>query len=113
MASNDPDFETKAADVIGCISTRQPMPRCSASTRRPRFKLPRPTRSGAAASPPGRIERHGFEYYRHGRSLYAFNTKTGEALGKTAARHTSAESSWPSSVTSLVLPPALAQRGFT
>ena len=42
---------------------------------------------------PGRIERHGFEYYRHGtRSLYAaFNTQTGEVLDKTAARHTSAE----------------------
>jgi hypothetical protein len=42
---------------------------------------------------PGRAERHGFEYYRHGAlSLYAaFNTKTGEVLGKTAARHTSAE----------------------
>src|SRR4029079_4791303 len=42
---------------------------------------------------PGRIDRHGFEYFRHGTlSLYAaFNTKTGEVLGKTAARHTSAE----------------------
>src|SRR5436853_289032 len=42
---------------------------------------------------PGRLERHGFEYYRHGTlSLYAaFNTKTGEVLGKTAVRHTSAE----------------------
>ena len=42
---------------------------------------------------PGRLERHGFEYYRHGTlSLYAaFNTRTGEVLGKTAARHTSAE----------------------
>ena len=42
---------------------------------------------------PGRAERHGFEYYRHGTlSLYAaFNTKTGEVLGKTAERHTSAE----------------------
>ena len=42
---------------------------------------------------PGRLERHGFEYFRHGTlSLYAaFNTKTGEVLGKTAARHTSAE----------------------
>ena len=42
---------------------------------------------------PGRAERHGFEYVRHGTlSLYAaFNTKTGEVLGKTAARHTSAE----------------------
>jgi hypothetical protein len=42
---------------------------------------------------PGRAERHGFEYYRHGTlSLYAaFNTQTGEVLGKTAERHTSAE----------------------
>ena len=42
---------------------------------------------------PGRAERHGFEYFRHGTlSLYAaFNTKTGEVLGKTGARHTSAE----------------------
>jgi hypothetical protein len=42
---------------------------------------------------PGRAERHGFEYYRHDTlSLYAaFNTQTGEVLGKTADRHTSAE----------------------
>ena len=42
---------------------------------------------------PGRAERHGFEYFRHGTlSLYAaFNTKTGEVLGKTAEHHTSAE----------------------
>src|SRR5205085_11719708 len=42
---------------------------------------------------PGRAERHGFEYFRHGTlSLYAaFNTKTGEVLGRTAVRHTSAE----------------------
>ena len=38
---------------------------------------------------PGRAESHGFEYFRHGTlSLYAaFNTKTGEVLGKTAERH--------------------------
>lgn len=42
---------------------------------------------------PGRLERHGFECFRHGTlSLYgAFNTKAGEVLGKTAARHPSAE----------------------
>src|SRR2546425_1197245 len=42
---------------------------------------------------PGRAERHGFEYYRHGTlSLYAaFNTKTGEVIGKTTERHTSEE----------------------
>ena len=42
---------------------------------------------------PGRAEGHGFEYYRHGTlSLFAaLNTGTGEVVGKTAARHTSAE----------------------
>jgi hypothetical protein len=42
---------------------------------------------------PRRAERHGFEYFRHGTlSLYAaFDTETGEVLGKTVARHTSAE----------------------
>ena len=42
---------------------------------------------------PGRAERHGFEYFRHGTlSLYAaLNTASGEVLGKTASRHTSVE----------------------
>ena len=42
---------------------------------------------------PGRVERHGFEYYRYGTlSLYAaLNTMTGQVIGKTAERHTSEE----------------------
>ena len=42
---------------------------------------------------PGRAERHGFEYYRHGTlSLYAaLDVRTGRVHGKTAARHTSDE----------------------
>ncbi len=42
---------------------------------------------------PGRAERHGFESARHGTlSLSAaFDTRTGEVLGRTAERHTSAE----------------------
>jgi transposase len=42
---------------------------------------------------PGRIERHGFEYYRHGTlSLYAaLDVRTGKVQGKTAARHTGEE----------------------
>jgi transposase len=42
---------------------------------------------------PGRAERHGFEYYRHGTlSLYAaLDVRTGKVHGKTAARHTSQE----------------------
>jgi transposase len=40
---------------------------------------------------PGRAERHGFKYHRHGTlSLYAaLETATGRVHGKTAARHTS------------------------
>src|SRR5688572_30115246 len=42
---------------------------------------------------PGRAERHGFAYYRHGTlSLFAaLNTQSGEVVGHTVARHTSAE----------------------
>jgi transposase len=42
---------------------------------------------------PGRAERHGFEYVRHGTlSLYAaLETHTGAVIGKTAERHTSDE----------------------
>jgi len=42
---------------------------------------------------PGRAERHGFEYYRHGTlSLYAaLDVKSGKVHGKTAAHHTSNE----------------------
>lgn len=92
IASNDPDFETKAADVIGlylnppqhgvvfCVDEKTAIQ--ALDRKDPVLPLT-----------PGRAERHGFEYYRHGTlSLYAaFNTRTGEVLGKTAARHTSAE----------------------
>jgi len=42
---------------------------------------------------PGRAERHGFEYVRHGTlSLFAaLDTATGEIIGKTVKRHTSQE----------------------
>ncbi len=42
---------------------------------------------------PGRAERHGFEYVRHGTLsvLAAFDTRSGEVFGKTVKRHTSAE----------------------
>jgi transposase len=92
MASDDPDFETKAADVIGLYLN----PPAHAAV----FCVDEKTAIQALDRldpvlplSPGRLERHGFEYYRHGTlSLYAaFNTKTGEVLGKTAPRHTSAE----------------------
>src|SRR6266853_3214418 len=92
MRSTDPEFETKAADVIGlyldppqhavvfCIDEK------TAIQALDRLDPVLPLS-------PGRAERHGFEYYRHGTlSLYAaLNTATGEVLGKTAARHTSEE----------------------
>jgi len=92
MASDDPHFEAKAADVIGLYLN----PPAHAAV----FCVDEKTAIQALDRldpvlplSPGRIERHGFEYYRHGTlSLYAaFNTKTGEVLGKTATRHTSAE----------------------
>ena len=92
MTSDDPDFEKKAADIIGLYLHP---PRHAAV-----FCVDEKTAIQALDRldpvlplSPGRAERHGFEYHRHGTlSLYAaFNTKTGEVLGKTAARHTSAE----------------------
>jgi len=91
MVSNDPDFEAKAADVIGlylnppahaavfCVDEKTAI---QALDRKDRM-LP---------LSPGRAQSHGFEYKRNGTlSLFAaLNTATGEVLGKTAARHTSA-----------------------
>ncbi|HEX2237306.1 MAG TPA: IS630 family transposase [Gammaproteobacteria bacterium] len=92
MASNDPEFEQKAADIIGlylnppqhaavfCVDEK------SAIQALDRLDPVLPLS-------PGRAERHGFEYYRHGTlSLYAaLEVKTGKVEGKTARRHTSAE----------------------
>lgn len=92
LASNDPDFETKAADVIGLyLNPPQHAAIFSVDEKTSIQALDR--KDPVLPLSPGRAERHGFEYKRHGTlSLYAaFNTKTGEVLGKTAARHTSAE----------------------
>ena len=92
MVSNDPDFEAKAADVIGlylnppahaavfCVDEKTAI---EALDRKDRM-LP---------LSPGRAESHGFEYRRNGTlSLFAaLNTATGEVLGMTAPRHTSAQ----------------------
>ena len=92
MASNDPDFESKAADVIGLyLNPPQHAAVFCVDEKTAIQALDR--KDPVLPLSPGRAERHGFEYYRHGTlSLYAaFNTKTGEVLGKTAPRHTSAE----------------------
>ena len=92
VRSTDPAFEEKAADVIGlylhppqhaaifCIDEK------TAIQALDRLDPVLPLS-------PGRAERHGFEYYRHGTlSLYAaLNPRTGHVVGQTAARHTSAD----------------------
>jgi transposase len=92
MASNDPQFEEKAAAIIGlymnppqnaavfCVDEKSAIQALDRLDRR----LP---------LSPGRAEKHGFEYHRHGTlSLYAaLNPQTGEVIGQTAPRHTSQE----------------------
>jgi transposase len=92
MASDDPDFETKAADIIG-LYLKPPQHAAVFCVDEKTAIQALDRLDPVLPLSPGRAERHGFEYKRHGTlSLYAaFNTKTGEVLGKTAARHTSAE----------------------
>ena len=92
VASPDPDFERKAADILGlylnppahaavfCVDEKTAIQ--ALDRRDPVLPLS-----------PGRAERHGFEYVRHGTlSLYAaLEVGTGHVEGRTAARHTSRE----------------------
>ena len=92
MASDDPDFEAKAADVIALyVNPPQHAAVFCVDEKTAIQALDR--LDPVLPLSPGRLERHGFEYYRHGTlSLYAaFNTRSGEVLGKTVARHTSQE----------------------
>src|SRR6266480_2104046 len=92
MASNDPDFETKAADIIGLYL--HPPQHAAVFCLDEKTAIQALDRLDPVLPfSPGRLERHGFEYYRHGTlSLYAaLDTKSGEVIGKTAARHTSEE----------------------
>jgi transposase len=90
MASDDPAFEAKAAEIIGlylhppqhaavfCVDEKTAIQ--ALDRKDPILPLS-----------PGRAERHGFEYFRHGTlSLYAaLDTRTGLVIGQTAERHTS------------------------
>src|SRR5277367_1862726 len=92
MASNDPDFETKAADIIGLYL--DPPQHAAVFCVDEKTAIQALDRlDPVLLLSPGRAERHGFEYYRHGTlSLYAaLDTKAGKVHGKTAARHTSAD----------------------
>jgi len=92
MASNDPQFEHKAADVIGLYVN--PPQRAAIFCVDEKTAIQALDRLDPVLPlSPGRAERHGFEYYRHGTlSLFAaLNTRTGTVLGQTAARHTTEE----------------------
>ena len=92
MASNDPDFEKKAADVIG-LYLKPPQHAAVFCVDEKTAIQALDRKDPILPLSPGRAERHGFEYVRHGTlSLYAaLDTQTGEVLGKTTARHTSQE----------------------
>jgi transposase len=92
MASNDPDFEEKAADIIGLYL--EPPQHAAVFCVDEKTAIQALDRLDPVLPlSPGRAERHGFEYYRHGTlSLYAaLDVKTGKVQGKTAHRHTSDE----------------------
>jgi transposase len=90
MASNDPDFETKATDIIGLYLEPPQHPAVFCVDEKTAIQALDRLDPVLPLSP-GRAERHGFEYYRHGTlSLYAaLDVKTGKVHGKTAKRHTS------------------------
>ena len=92
MASDDPDFETKAADIIG-LYVKPPQHAAVFCVDEKTAIQALDRLDPVLPLSPGRLERHGFEYYRHGTlSLYAaLNTRNGEVVGKTATRHTSQE----------------------
>src|SRR5438876_3050749 len=91
MESDDPDFETKAADVIGLYVNPPDHAAVFAVDEKTAIQALDRLDPVLPLSP-GRAERHGFEYYRHGTlSLFAaLNTQSGEVLAQTAPRHTSA-----------------------
>ena len=92
MTSNDPDFENKAAAILG-LYLRPPAHAAVFCVDEKTAIQALDRLDPVLPLSPGRAERHGFEYYRHGTlSLYAaLNTASGAVLGKTTARHTSAE----------------------
>jgi transposase len=92
MASDDPEFESKAADIIGLyLNPPQHAAVFCVDEKTAIQALDR--LDPVLPLSPGRAERHGFEYYRHGTlSLYAaLDVKSGKVTGKTAKRHTSAD----------------------
>src|ERR1700759_19052 len=92
MASTDPEFEEKAADVIG-LYLKPPLNAAVFCVDEKSAIQALDRLDPVLPLSPGRAERHGFEYFRHGTlSLYAaLDTRTGDVIGKTTDRHTSVE----------------------
>src|SRR6476646_4145170 len=92
MASDDPDFELKAADIIG-LYVKPPQHAAVFCVDEKTAIQALDRLDPVLPLSPGRLERHGFEYRRTGTlSLYAaLEVKTGKVQGKTAEHHTSAE----------------------
>src|SRR5258705_4342832 len=90
MASDDPDFESKASDIIG-LYLKPPQHAAVFCVDEKTAIQALDRLDPVLPLSPGRIERHGFEYRRHGTlSLFAaFNTRTGEVIGQMVPRHTS------------------------
>jgi transposase len=92
MRSTDPAFERKAAEIIGLYLN--PPQHAAVFCIDEKAHIQALDRlDPVLPMSPGRAERHGFEYYRHGTlSLYAaLDPRTGAVVGQTTARHTSAE----------------------
>ena len=91
MQSDDPDFEQKAADVIGLYLNPPDHAAVFAVDEKTAIQALDRLDPVLPLSP-GRAERHDFEYYRHGTlSLFAaLNVQSGEVLGNTVKRHASA-----------------------
>jgi transposase len=92
LASDDPEFEAKAADIIALYL--EPPQHAAFFCVDEKTAIQALDRLDPVLPlSPGRAERHGFEYYRHGTlSLYAaLDIKTGKVQGKTTQRHTSAD----------------------
>ena len=91
-ASTDPEFEAKAADIIGLYL--QPPEHAVVLCVDEKTAIQALDRLDPVLPlSPGRAERHGFEYYRHGAlSLYAaLEVATGRVAGIPAARYAGAD----------------------
>jgi transposase len=90
--SPDPDFETKAADILG-LYLKPPQHAVVFCVDEKTAIQALDRTAPVLPLSPGRAERHGFEYRRHGTvSLYAaLEVQTGKVIGRPADRHTSAD----------------------